>query len=301
MNTPFLSVCIPTFNRVGYLKKCLKSVLADISDDVEVIVQDNASTDGTEQWMGSFSHPNVRYYRNAENVGLVNNVIQIIANAKGEYVYMLTDDDYLLIDGLRDTIKFAKESKCLAFKTAYFLDNEVSKTGAHVSLFPRDMMPADMTEANAAKVYMGSNVLTGLVFKREIFDEQALRENSHNWYPSLLLVGMAHLNVGYLSKPTNVHIWENETYWGISPEKREELNRGQVETLLYLFHRKNLSKKYYLELVKAHINKFTFEKNDRLNEPLTDAERAEVRAHFAGIVRRDRIRKVKAMVKRVLG
>ena len=84
MSTPFLSICIPTYNRVGYLKKCLKSVLAQVTDEVEVVVEDNCSTDGTEEWMKTMSDPHVRYIRNQENVGLVNNVIQIIANAKGK-------------------------------------------------------------------------------------------------------------------------------------------------------------------------------------------------------------------------
>src|ERR1041385_553648 len=175
MSTPFLSICIPTYNRVGYLKKCLKSVLAQVTDEVEVVVEDNCSTDGTEEWMKTMSDPHVRYIRNQENVGLVNNVIQIIANAKGQYVYMLTDDDYLLINGIEDTIRFAKQTKCLAFKTAYFLHNEVSKSGAHVSLFPRNMSQPDMTEQNAAKLYIESNILTGLVFSKEIFDRSEER------------------------------------------------------------------------------------------------------------------------------
>ena len=300
MSTPFLSVCIPTYNRVGYLKKCLKSVLSQVSDEVEVIVQDNCSTDGTEAWMRTVSDPHLRYFRNPENVGLVNNVIQIISNARGQYVYMLTDDDYLLINGLEDTIRFAKETNCLAFKTAYFLHNEVSKTGAHVSLFPRHMLPADMNEKNAAVVYHGSNILTGIVFKKEIFEEKRMRENSHNWYPSLLLMGMAGLNVGYLSDPTNVHIWENETHWGISPEKRDELNRGQVETLLYLLKENKISKEYYVALAKGHISKFTFEKNERLNEPLSDSQRKELAKHFSSIKRRDTIRKFKVALKRLV-
>lgn len=300
MSTPFLTVCIPTYNRVGYLKKCLKSVLSQVSEEVEIIVQDNASSDGTEAFMKTVTDPHVRYYRNSENVGLVNNVIQIILNAKGEYVYMLTDDDYLLIGGVEDTIKFAKESKSLAFKTAYFLHNEVSKTGAHVSLFPRNMNPADIDENTAATIYHGSNILTGLVFKRDLFEERRMREQSHNWYPSLLLMGMAGLKIGYLSDPTNVHIWENETFWGISPEKRDELNRGQVETLLYLFNEKKITKEHYLALAKGHISKFTFEKNERLNEPLNDGERKQLADHFASIKRKDNIRKVKATLKRFI-
>src|SRR5205085_7348374 len=133
--TPFLSVCIPTYNRVQYLQKCLRSVIPQITDEVEVIVQDNASSDDTWQFLSGIDHPGVHVARNSTNIGLVGNFIEVVKRARGTYIYVLTDDDYLLIDGIRDSIAFAKSSGCLAFKTAFFLFNEVSKTGQHVSLY----------------------------------------------------------------------------------------------------------------------------------------------------------------------
>jgi glycosyltransferase involved in cell wall biosynthesis len=294
--TPFLSVCIPTYNRVQYLQKCLRSVIPQITDEVEVIVQDNASSDDTWQFLSGIDHPGVHVARNNSNIGLVGNFIEVVKRARGTYIYVLTDDDYLLIDGIRDSIAFAKSSGCLAFKTAFFLFNEVSKTGQHVSLYSKNVS-GKITEETAARIYHESNIFTGFVFRRDIFDETVVRDNINNWYPSLLLIGMAGLNIGYLVEPTNVHIWENETYWGISPEKRTELNRGQVDTLLYLLKRGSLTMDYYFELVKRHHEKWFYEDNQRLIEPLDQPRRQALDKFIAGVRRQILVRKSKAWIK----
>jgi glycosyltransferase involved in cell wall biosynthesis len=297
---PYLSICIPTYNRIEYLKKCLRSVIPQITNEVEVLVRDNCSNDGTEPYMKSFSHPLINYSRNYSNIGLVNNFIEIVKSASGEFVYMLTDDDYLLTDGIANSIAFARKANCLAFKTAYFQHNELSRSGAYVSLFSADITATEVDIEKAAIIYHESNILTGFVFNRSIFDEPMQRSHSANWYPSLLLAGCAGQKLGYLSEPTNVHIWQNETYWGISPEKREELNRGQIEILLFLVNKSLISRTHYVALVKRHLTKWTYEDNSKLLEPLDADERKVVMQHFSLVKRQNRILKIKAAIKRLV-
>ena len=46
---PLLSICIPTYNRSGYLEQCLESIVhQERFDEIEVIISDNCSTDDTE-------------------------------------------------------------------------------------------------------------------------------------------------------------------------------------------------------------------------------------------------------------
>lgn len=63
-----LSILIVTYNRVNELRRCLESVLDQDPVPDEVIVYDNASTDGTEVMMAS-DFPNVKYVRSASNLG----------------------------------------------------------------------------------------------------------------------------------------------------------------------------------------------------------------------------------------
>lgn len=70
---PFLSICIPTYNRSGYLKACIESLVGQPefnSTNVEIVISDNASTDDTQSVAMEFvkKYDSVLYFRNDENV-----------------------------------------------------------------------------------------------------------------------------------------------------------------------------------------------------------------------------------------
>lgn len=91
-----VSILIPTFNRCAFLSKAIESSLAQSYSHKEIIVVDNASTDGTEELIKSYSSPLIRYYKQKRNVGLVRNWRTALCAAKGQYAVFLSDDNYFL-------------------------------------------------------------------------------------------------------------------------------------------------------------------------------------------------------------
>lgn len=97
MGKPKATIIIPTFNRPGYLSKAVASALEQDYQDLEVIIADNASSDETraaaERYAGD---PRVKYVRNAENIGMYPNWHKALyEHSSGEWVLVLSDDDYL--------------------------------------------------------------------------------------------------------------------------------------------------------------------------------------------------------------
>lgn len=92
-----VSIGIPTYNRGATLGRAINSALAQDYTNVEVLVSDNASTDGTEALCLEFSaqHGNFRYLRQAQNRGMTENFLQVLSQASGEYFMWLSDDDWL--------------------------------------------------------------------------------------------------------------------------------------------------------------------------------------------------------------
>jgi glycosyltransferase involved in cell wall biosynthesis len=88
-----ISIVIPTFNRKLYLKKCIDSCLSQTYKS-EIIVSDHGSTDGTNILLSEFKNK-IRYLRREENLGPHFSWLDGIINAKGEYVHLLYDDDYI--------------------------------------------------------------------------------------------------------------------------------------------------------------------------------------------------------------
>lgn len=105
---PLLSICVPTYSRPDTLRQTLRSISPN-SEDIEILVCDNASNNinqqVVEEELGSCQCP-WRYHRNNLPAGLlgvemmVENFNMCVKLARGKYLYILHDDDYLLPGGL---------------------------------------------------------------------------------------------------------------------------------------------------------------------------------------------------------
>ncbi len=94
-----LSIGIPTYNGAKSIKETLESILKQldtINESIEILISDNASTDNTKDIIQEYinKYPKIfSYYKNEENIGYDRNVDNIFKKAKGEYVWLLGDDD----------------------------------------------------------------------------------------------------------------------------------------------------------------------------------------------------------------
>jgi len=97
MSAPLVSIMVPVHNRRELLPHCLKSALAQTCRDLEVVVVDNASDDGTWDVCQQFARldPRVRIFRNDENIGPVRNWQRCFKEAQGRYGKLLFSDDVL--------------------------------------------------------------------------------------------------------------------------------------------------------------------------------------------------------------
>ena len=97
MPEPLVSIVIPVYNRASLLEKAIRSALAQTYRNIEVIVCDNCSTDGTFEIVQKYMRQDSRVtgYRNSENLGLVKNWIRGIELSHGEYIRLLFSDDWI--------------------------------------------------------------------------------------------------------------------------------------------------------------------------------------------------------------
>ena len=93
MSTPKVSVIVPTYNRVRSLSEALPTIINQSYPDFEIIVCDDASTDGTEAWVKSLHARQVRYLRNSENRGIYATFHHGISQCSGEYIAIFHDHD----------------------------------------------------------------------------------------------------------------------------------------------------------------------------------------------------------------
>ena len=84
---PKVSVGLPVFNGKRFVAEAIESILAQTFDDLELVISDNASTDGTEEICRAYAEKDerVRYVLNSENLGAAYNYNQTFHLSSGTY------------------------------------------------------------------------------------------------------------------------------------------------------------------------------------------------------------------------
>lgn len=101
---PIVSICVPTHNRRKLLGLTLESILKQDFERFEVLVGDDASTDGTENTVRQFSDSRIKYIRNERNLGQVGTQNKLVKLAQGKYVIFTHDDNVLLPTMIRKCV-----------------------------------------------------------------------------------------------------------------------------------------------------------------------------------------------------
>jgi abequosyltransferase len=99
-----LSICIPTLNRGAYIGQTLASIVAQASDDMEIVIVDGGSTDNTEDVVRRYQAQlqSIRYIRRdttaskSSNEGFDRDCNYAVEQASGDYCWIMTDDDLLV-------------------------------------------------------------------------------------------------------------------------------------------------------------------------------------------------------------
>jgi glycosyltransferase involved in cell wall biosynthesis len=92
-NNPLITIAVPTFNRAAWLKGCIGAALAQSYQHFEVVVSDNASTDETAEVLKTFCDQRLRVVRQERNIGPAPNWNVCLAEARGDYIVFVSDDD----------------------------------------------------------------------------------------------------------------------------------------------------------------------------------------------------------------
>ncbi len=102
---PTVSVCIANYNGLGLIDECIASVLAqDCRFSVEIIVHDDASTDGSAQHIRA-AHPYAVLIESIDNVGFCVANNRMVQRASGDFVLLLNNDAVLYSDALATLYK----------------------------------------------------------------------------------------------------------------------------------------------------------------------------------------------------
>ncbi|MBI5563153.1 MAG: glycosyltransferase family 2 protein [Deltaproteobacteria bacterium] len=185
---PKISVIIICYNRGGELRDCIQSILKQTLLPDEIIVVDNASTDGTEALFingGECALPYVRYERLARNLGVAGGRNHGIRMAKGD-ILIFIDDDALLepADAFAKTVeRFEGDSRLgiLAYKIINYYDKTIKREE-----FPHRDKTLDADREFETTYFVGA----GHAIRKKLFDGCGV-------YPEDYFYGMEEMDLSF--------------------------------------------------------------------------------------------------------
>ncbi len=127
-NQPFISVVALNYNGLRFLKRIIPAILKLSYPNYEIIIVDNGSTDGSLEYIESFSQ--ITLIKNGKNIGYSSGKNNGIKKAKGKYILLL-DGDILISKphALQALLYFYSRKSHIAFVSPLLFDENEEKTG----------------------------------------------------------------------------------------------------------------------------------------------------------------------------
>ena len=131
MTHPRISVGLPVYNGEKYLGQAVNSLLNQDFEDFEIIISDNASTDGTAEMCRTYASKDkrIRYYRTESNIGSAPNYRRVFELARGDFFKWCSHDDTCLPRFLSQCLKVF-ESAPPSVMLVYPQCNLIDESGA---------------------------------------------------------------------------------------------------------------------------------------------------------------------------
>ncbi|WP_250124488.1 glycosyltransferase family 2 protein [Chroococcidiopsis sp. CCMEE 29] len=183
-----VTIGIPTYNRLHYLKEAVESALAQTYPNVEIIIsqnpyKDESITQSISTWCQALArqNPKVRYQLNPRNLGSPANFNAIADAARGEYLAFIGDDDRLLPNCVEKLLKAMQPDTNLAFSNHYFINSEGKRmekeSNECTQKYGRDRLsPGEIPNSKIA-AWQASVSFFACLMRTEDFQRIRFREN----------------------------------------------------------------------------------------------------------------------------
>jgi glycosyltransferase involved in cell wall biosynthesis len=97
LNCPKVSFVIPCYNLAHLLPQCIDSILSQTYSDFEILIMNDRSPDDTARVAKSYQDKRVKHIENESNLGHLRNYNKGIEMSRGQYIWLISADDYLRV------------------------------------------------------------------------------------------------------------------------------------------------------------------------------------------------------------
>ena len=120
MNSKFISICIPAYKRIHYLKRLMSSIENQSYTNYEVIISDDSNDHSVEELLKEYKGKlEVKYFKNEKALGTPANWNHAISKATGQWIKLMHDDDWFANEYSLEKFASATKNGCPFIFSAY--------------------------------------------------------------------------------------------------------------------------------------------------------------------------------------
>lgn len=176
-HVPLVSVIMPVYNTEAYLGEAIRSVLDQHFTDLELIVVDDGSADGSADVISSFTDPRIRFERHTSNRGVSRTLNRALELASGTYIARHDSDDVSLPDRIAKQVAYLQAHPECGIVGTYA--STTTPEGEDLSVIEHH--PTSDAGIRFAQFFDSAFVSSTVIFKRSLlentggFDEDPAR------------------------------------------------------------------------------------------------------------------------------
>jgi len=169
------SILIPSYNGEKVIGETLRGISAQSFSDYEIIVNDDASTDKTEEAVKSFNDSKIKFFKNKKNLGYPGNLNEALKKSFGEIIYLMGQDDILGKGALQNTLEAFNISEDVGavIRPYFWFDEKIEKpVRAKKQLNPEKDEIVKITDDpwKIIRAFESLDQLSGLAFRKKFID-----------------------------------------------------------------------------------------------------------------------------------
>ena len=180
--TPRLTIGLPVYNGEKYVAESLDALLGQTYTDFELIIADNASTDGTADICQRYAQQDsrVRYLRQPQNVGLAPNHNVVVEQARGELFKWAASDDLYARELIERCVDALDEHPDVVLAHSWSARIDGSGAVTHVYKYPLNTSSAQAPERFRSLLFGSGGDDDYGVIRTKVLRRTAMKESYHH-------------------------------------------------------------------------------------------------------------------------
>jgi glycosyltransferase involved in cell wall biosynthesis len=199
---PLISVILPVYNAEKFLEESINSILGQTYTNLEVIIINDGSTDGSQSIINSYSDDRIVCIQQQQNKGLIASLNNAIHIAKGDFIVRMDADDIAFKNRIQLQVQYLIENPSIAIVAAHaiFFEEDINKPIANWEL---DLVTNTPEEIKKALIWENCIIHSSVCMRKEIAKSLLYDPAQKNYedYDFWLRAIANHLNIAKINEP----------------------------------------------------------------------------------------------------